>query len=215
MEKQLPGKGKEYIVYNTLDQPIMTQDALQRTRDEWLFTKYDVWGRVAYTGKVTNTDDRPAVQTSANGTSGNLWVERGPNQGTSFAENIEIFYNNGAYPTAGITEILTINYYDDYGFTAAPLSQPQTAFGVTSDIRTKGLATGTKVRVLDTGGVHWITTVNHYDQEGRPIYVHSYNDYLLTTDVTTTSLGFDGRVLTSRNQHQRGSLTVVTLDNFT
>ncbi|MEO1548771.1 MAG: RHS repeat-associated core domain-containing protein, partial [Bacteroidota bacterium] len=106
VEKQLPGKGKEYIVYNTLDRPIMSQDALQRIRDEWLFTKYDAWGRVAYTGKVSNSNDRPAVQISANSVSGNLWVERGPDQGSSFVEDIEIFYDNGAYPVAGITEIL-------------------------------------------------------------------------------------------------------------
>ena len=216
VEKQLPGKGKEYIVYNTLDQPIMTQDALQRTRDEWLFTKYDVWGRVAYTGKVTNTDDRPAVQTSANSVSGNLWVARQTNdQNNAFTDDVEIFYDNGAYPTAGITEILTINYYDDYGFTGDPFPQTRTAFGVTSDTRTKGLTTGTKVRVLDTGVVHWITTVSYYDNKARPIYVQTENSYLGTIDIASSKLGFDNSVLIARNQHQRGSLTVVTLDNFT
>ncbi|MEO0508108.1 MAG: DUF6443 domain-containing protein, partial [Bacteroidota bacterium] len=215
VEKQLPGKGKEYIVYNTLDQPIMTQDALQRTRNEWLFTKYDAWGREAYTGKVTNTADRLAVQSSANSVSGNLWVERQAlDQNNAFTDDVEIFYDNVAYPTAGITEILTINYYDDYGFTVAPLSQPQTAFGVTSDTRTKGLVTGTKVRVLDTNPISWITTVTHYDIKARPIYIQTENSYLSTVDISTSDLGFDGRVLVTRNQHERGSLTVVTLDNF-
>ena len=215
VEKQLPGKGKEYVVYNTLDQPIMTQDALQRTRDEWLFTKYDVWGRVAYTGKVTNTDDRPAVQSSANGTSGNFWVERQANdQNSAFTDDVEIFYDNGTYPTTGITEILTINYYDDYSFDGN-LSPTEIAFGVTSETRTKGLATGTKVRVLDSNPITWITTVKYYDDKARPIYVQTDNTYLNTIDRTTSAFGFDGRVMTTRHQHQRNSLTVVTLDHFT
>ena len=50
MEKRIPGKGWEYIVYNKLDQPVMTQDAIMDTNDQWLFTKYDALGRVAYTG---------------------------------------------------------------------------------------------------------------------------------------------------------------------
>src|SRR5690606_42011786 len=42
VEKQVPGKGREHIVYNKLDLPVMTQDGVQRTNGEWLFTKY-VW----------------------------------------------------------------------------------------------------------------------------------------------------------------------------
>ncbi len=32
IEKRVPGKGWEYIVYNTMDKPIMTQDANQKQR---------------------------------------------------------------------------------------------------------------------------------------------------------------------------------------
>src|SRR5699024_5040077 len=67
IEKQLPGKGREYIVYNKLDQPIMTQDANQKAKGEWLFTKYDAFGRVVYAGKDTsNSSTRDALQNSAN-----------------------------------------------------------------------------------------------------------------------------------------------------
>ena len=53
IEKKIPGKGWEYSVYDALDRPILTQDANQRLINEWLFTKYDAFGRVAYTGKHT------------------------------------------------------------------------------------------------------------------------------------------------------------------
>src|SRR5690606_23013817 len=58
VEKQVPGKVVEYVVYNKLDQPILTQDANLRINDQWLFTKYDAFGRVAYTGKATDNRER-------------------------------------------------------------------------------------------------------------------------------------------------------------
>ena len=37
VEKKIPGKEWEYIIYNKLDQPVLTQDAVQRPNKEWLF----------------------------------------------------------------------------------------------------------------------------------------------------------------------------------
>ncbi|MCH2195209.1 DUF6443 domain-containing protein, partial [Kordia sp.] len=54
IEKRIPGKGWEYIVYDKLDRPILTQDVNLRGSNTWLFTKYDALGRVVYTGKYTD-----------------------------------------------------------------------------------------------------------------------------------------------------------------
>ncbi|WP_344821241.1 DUF6443 domain-containing protein, partial [Aquimarina gracilis] len=77
IEKKIPGKGWEYIVYNKLDQPIMTQDTLLKAESAWLFTKYDALGRVAYTGKITDNRERNIIQGEVNAYSNDLWVERG------------------------------------------------------------------------------------------------------------------------------------------
>ena len=56
IEKKIPGKGWEHH-YDKLDRPVLTQDANQRNSRQWLFTKYDALGRVAYTGLYTHSSE--------------------------------------------------------------------------------------------------------------------------------------------------------------
>ncbi|MBV7270757.1 RHS repeat-associated core domain-containing protein, partial [Winogradskyella sp. WHY3] len=143
VEKKIPGKGWEYIIYNKLDQPIMTQDANLRAQNRWLFTKYDVFGRVAYTGIfVHGTTGRTYWQNFAYlyGTHESRIDPGVVRRGTL------IYYTSGAFP-ADYHQILTINYYDDYAFDLDG-GTSETAYGVTPITNVKGLATGSKVRVL-------------------------------------------------------------------
>ncbi len=58
VEKRVPGKGWEYLVYDKQDRVVLTQDALLAgttnnfTKKGWLFTKYDTFGRPIITGIV-------------------------------------------------------------------------------------------------------------------------------------------------------------------
>ena len=56
VEKKIPGKDWEYIIYNKVDQPILTQDANLREKGQWLFTKYDAFGRIVYTCLLYTSD---------------------------------------------------------------------------------------------------------------------------------------------------------------
>src|SRR5690606_4305656 len=56
VEKKLPGKGWEYMVYDKADRLVFTQDAVMRPTAKWLFTKYDKFGRVIMTGIVPGSD---------------------------------------------------------------------------------------------------------------------------------------------------------------
>lgn len=62
IEKKIPGKGWEDVVYNKLDQVVLGRDAEQRDKGKWLFTKYDALGRVVMTGLHSNLTDRAAWQ---------------------------------------------------------------------------------------------------------------------------------------------------------
>ncbi len=208
VEKKIPGKGWEYIVYNRLDQPIMTQDTNLKNQSKWLFTKYDVFGRVAYTGLVNHSSNRISWQGWANGV-GEQHVTKS-NTSITIA-GTTIYYNNGAYPT-NISEIYTINYYDNYTFDKIS-GNSETAYGVTPETNVKGLATGSKVRVLGTSD--WITTVSYYDDKSRPIYVYSFNDYLNTTDKVKSKLDFTGAVDETTTTHAKtGQSTITTIDYF-
>ncbi|WP_303318945.1 DUF6443 domain-containing protein [Flavivirga abyssicola] len=212
IEKRIPGKGWEYIVYNRLDQPVLTQDANLRDDNKWLFTKYDAFGRVAYTGLHTQSSaiNRSTMQNLANNISTYSQFVTKTNSAISLG-GTSIYYSNDAIPT-GISEIYTVNYYDNYTFDKAS-GNSEDSYGVTPIINAKGLATGSKVRVLNTDD--WITTVNYYDDKSRPIYVYSFNDYLNTTDKVKSKLSFTGQVFETTTTHSKtGQNTITTTDYF-
>ena len=220
VEKKLPGKGWEHIIYNKLDQPIMTRDPNLRVQGQWLFTKYDAHGRVAYTGMVSSTSSRIAHQTAADQVT--KQYESPLAATTKFESNtISVYYGNDAYPKTDISKIHTVNYYGGY-VDANGLSVPTEVLEQATASNVKGLATVSRVRVLDpsagAGQAHWITTLTGYDAKGRAIYTASKNTYLNTVDIVETELDFVGRSLKVRSAHTRTldgvEGTIVTIDNF-
>ncbi|MEO1012737.1 MAG: DUF6443 domain-containing protein, partial [Bacteroidota bacterium] len=220
VEKKIPGKGWEYIVYNKLDLPIMTQDAVQRENGEWLFTKYDAFGRVAITGKMADDDDRKALQGRVDQSTNRNWVVQKDTDASVGTGGAVLYYDHQAFPTTNITEVLTINYYDAYREWFLPTGAPTSVDllgrpGETSTSNVQGLPTVSRVRVLDQSPAQWINTVTRYDAKGRAIYTYSENEYLGTVDIVETQLDFVGRPEKIRTLHQRNGNTIVTLDNFT
>ncbi|WP_298900914.1 DUF6443 domain-containing protein [uncultured Psychroserpens sp.] len=208
VEKKVPGKGWEYIVYNKLDLPIMTQDEILDQQGKWLFTKYDAFGRVAYTGIKNSTGSRTYFQNLANDYALATQYEVKVSSGTGYSNT---YYTSTAIPTSS-DEIHTISYYDDYNFDLAG-GVSETAYGITPITNVKGLATGTKVKVLDTND--WITTVSYYDSKAQPLYIYSHNTYLETTDKVKSNIEFDGRVTETTTTHTRtGHSAVYTVDTF-
>ena len=202
VEKKIPGKGWEYIVYDNLDRPVLTQDANQKAKspDEWLFTKYDASGRVIYTGIYDSNSSRVSLQNTFNAKSAASNYETKQTSSGSLG----IYYSNSDFPTASL-EVLTVNYYDNYVFNrGSGIGTTATSYGVTSTTNTKSLATGSKVKVLGTS--NWITTISYYDVKARPIYVYSKNDFLQTTDIVMSKLDdFTGRVEETLATHTKSN----------
>ncbi|AUC13875.1 hypothetical protein BTO06_01325 [Tenacibaculum sp. SZ-18] len=221
VEKKIPGKGWEYIVYDKLDRPVLTQDANQHVKTnsngqldrELLFTKYDQLGRVVYTGITKNLSSRTTLQNTAN--TGDYEQYENRTTGKQNYGGVDIYYSKSAIPRV-VSEVYTINYYDTYINLPTDFVAPKKVYSDTDNVttNTKGLATVSKVKVLGTSS--WITTATYYDKKARPIYVYSKNDYLQTTDIVESKLDdFTGKVLETKTTHTKaGKDPIVTIDRF-
>ncbi|QSS96313.1 DUF6443 domain-containing protein [Psychroflexus sp. ALD_RP9] len=225
VKKKIPGKGWEYIVYDKLNRPVLTQDAKLRQNHQWLFTKYDAFGRVAYTGKcsfIRHMGREFWQQLSYHNT--NLYESRHPRQALIASGQLEIDYTNTALFSNNIEhlEIYTVNYYDDYNFDLRGL-QAEASSIYSSNLNngnfttnTKTLATGGHVRVLGTD--QWITSLTKYDDKARAIYTHSINEYLNSETKTHSKLNFIGEVLETTTTHDKNGLNptnITIVDKFT
>ncbi len=206
VEKKIPGKGWESIVYNKLDQPIMTQDANLDAQNKWLFTKYDAFGRIAYTGIATLAINRAQAQSNANATAAQYET---PANG---------FYTMNTYPSIATTvhEPLTTNYYDNYNFPLHGYTIPATVLGQTVSQNVKGLPTASVARVLTSGTYKWVLSITLYDTKGRAILEGVKNEYLLTSDFVETELDFVGKAKKVKAEHIKGTAApIITEDVFT
>lgn len=209
IEKNIPGKGWEHIVYDKLDRPILFQDPNLRVSGKWIFTKYDAFNRVVYTGEIADARTRNSIQLDLDdNVNPVLWETR---SSTPFSNNgATVHYSNNAFPTASLS-LLTVNYYDDYNFDRVGLPFAATdAFSVAFNTNVKGLATGSKIRVLDTQ--HWITTITRYDNKARVIWAASKNTYLNNSQtIVNSSLDFSGNVIFSKTTHAKNGFSELAI----
>lgn len=216
VEKKLPGKGWEYMVYDRQDRLVLTQDALLRGTTNnfanrgWLFTKYDQFGRVTYTGFYANTDTRESIQKSLNSMPNNANIESRTSIG--FTQNgITVYYTKTAFPTDSMA-ILSVNYYDQYPTNLATIPtaiQGETILAVTPQTpeqrSLKSLPVASFVKNIDTDS--WTKSYTFYDLKGRAIGTHSYN-YLGGYTKTESKLDFSGVPTETYTYHKRLSTDI-------
>ena len=215
VEKKLPGKGWEYMVYDKQDRIIMTQDtnmkngAINWGADLWLFTKYDKFGRVLYTG-ITTGGDRNEIQQAVNSGISNTQNNESKSGSSSVYSNMEVYYTNTAYPT-NIVSILSVNYYDTYP-AGMPAPLPTQILGqdvLTQDsqnsaISTKSLPSASYVKNVEND--NWTKNYTYYDTKGRTIGIYSQN-HLGGYTRTETLLDFAGIPQKTNTYHKRDGNT--------
>jgi len=182
VEKKLPGKQWEFIVYDRLDRPVATGPAFSPYGTQeigWMITDYDVFGRVVQTGwknLPATTAKRLEYQNSC--TSG-----------------------NNPFPIA-VNEVLTKNYYDSYSFSGAP-TFPVSVETVAATTAVKGLATGSWVKVLDSQtSTSAEISYTLYDNRYRPIRAYTKNHLGGYTQIDS-KLDWMGKTLYTITKHKR------------
>lgn len=222
VEKKLPGKQWEFIVYDKLDRVVATGPVYSPFGTEingWSVTKYDVFSRPVltgwYTNGVINSSSREVLQASYNGTVVNLV------KGSSTVDGISVGYAATTFPNG--FKLLTVNYYDDYTFPGGPIvfsAGSNNEFEVhynNSDKKPKGMATGSWVRVLQ--GINETNSeISYilYDKKSRPVKSYSTN-YLGGFISTETKLDFVGKPIYTVTKHLReaGGTPLEIREDFT
>lgn len=189
--KKAPGAGEVHMVYDERDRQVMSQDSLLRGQQKWLFTCYDGLDRPDSVGLITDAANY-----------------------NNLAFHTAAAMQSPAYPTVAsyTTELLKQTYYDDYAgisaasglpgamatvggtaFISAYNVGPVFAVQVTPHPITRGMPTGTMVKVIGTAG-QYLYSESFYDDRGRPIQVRSIN-YTGGWDTLTTQYNFSGKPL--------------------
>ena len=202
--KKIPGAGETWMVYDARDRLVMSQDSSLRSQGKWMVTEYDALNRSDSTGLMTDNHTNSYHQALA---------------------STSIYYPVVAsYPYM----LLTLSYYDDYKWVTAlnsPIltatlntanatnstyfvtsynSSPQYARPVAAATSTRGLATGSSARVINSNG-QFLPIVQFYDDRGRIIQTQKVN-YTNALDLTTLQYDFSGKPLRSLLVHKKNGI---------
>jgi RHS repeat-associated protein len=216
VEKKLPGKQWEYMVYDSQDRIVASGPALSPfggLATGWLITKYDAFGRVAYTGWYAAST---FTSTTRKDMQANAFAVVTKTSTSAAIDGIQVNYTN-SYPTD--MKLLSINYYDNYTFYGGPTPPAAGTLieGQQALVNVKSLATGVWLRALTgSGDTYGETTYTFYDSKGRPIRTMTTN-YLGGYTQTDSKLDFDGTTLYTITKHKRipASTEIKVREDFT
>jgi len=219
VEKQVPGAGVVYSIYDNRDRVVLTQDANQRLGNKWIFTKYDVLNRPVSSGEYVNTDSttRESIQSLVNSYYENLTASQRWYETTMATTGNVHGYDNASFPQVGSEiDYLTVTYYDNYDWNndvAYAYVKPSTDCITTNDsycyedvefTRVKGQVTGGKVKNLDTD--QWLKSMSYYDDRYRTIQTVVQNQKG-GIDRSSNLYDFVGKALESKKVHTDGTNT--------
>ena len=201
--KQVPGAEPVFMVYDARDRLVLSQDGNLRAQGKWLYTKYDELNRPASSGLWNNT--------------------------TPHSTHLANAYSSTNYPAlSGTWEELTATFYDNYdwlttntghGFvnTISPLDNTEllpanpTVFpfadAVTQSTDTRGMVTGSRVKIIGTST--FLYTITYYDKDGRVIQAQTQNS-TGGVDIVTTQYSFSGQPLLLIARHQKNGTNAQT-----
>jgi RHS repeat-associated protein len=194
---------------------VLSQDGNQRKRKngeakEWTVTKYDVFGRIVFTGlnyRITADADTAGCYS-----------------GLRQTFKSELVLSN--YSANGLDNCLplTINYYDNYSFAAALPStvQPYLNYEANSgydkaypttvtskeELISTGLLTGTRTYLLDGSG-NYTVSVLYYDHKGQVVQSRSTN-HLGGYDMVYNTYNFSGKPTSTYKTHNISGQSTVT-----
>jgi RHS repeat-associated protein len=218
VEKKLPGKQWEFIVYDKLNRIKAAGPTLSPFTDAsantygWLIAKYDGLNRKIISAWQTGTNTsagRKILQDTYNTTSTPLNELKSTSDTTE--SNVSFRYTTTSLPTSGYN-VLTVDYYDDYNYTGAPATfttvlndNSQDVYYDNSALKPKGLLTGSWKRFMEASTVVPVRgELSHvlYDKKARAVRARMVNHLGGYTQLDS-KIDFSGKVLFTETKHKR------------
>ncbi|MBL1220590.1 RHS repeat-associated core domain-containing protein [Chryseobacterium sp. L7] len=203
VEKKVPGKGWEYMIYNKADQLVMSQDANLKAKNQWILTKYDQFGRIILTALTNNTATRQSLQTSITNAAYTFEIRAA---GSFTISGMPVFYTNRALP-ASLVQLLSINYYDTYpsysfnpAFPSTIMGEPVMTDTQNASVNTQAMPTLSLVKNIEDD--NWTKNYVYYDKKGRALGTYSIN-HLGGITRTESELDFVGMAKQTKVYHKR------------
>ncbi|MDR6525265.1 RHS repeat-associated protein [Chryseobacterium rhizosphaerae] len=209
VEKKLPGKDWEYMVYDKQDRLVGTQDANLRAKGQWMYTKYDQFSRVIMTGICQAMGNSRLEEQNYANTKGSNSETRSTGISMDYS-GMNIYYSvTSGYPQYDkVYNFLSLNYYDTYPVGAPAIPSQIQGSDVLQDniqnstVSTKGLPTASYVKNTEANDIGWTKNYTYYDTKGRSIGTHSIN-YLGGYTKIESKLDFAGVPQMVVTKHKR------------
>ncbi|PZR20172.1 MAG: hypothetical protein DI539_11710 [Flavobacterium psychrophilum] len=223
VEKRIPGKQWEYIVYDAQDRIVANGPVYSPfgTGEEgWIYNLYDAFGRLSISGWYPAAGINSTIRaTLQNSNSAVTNVTRYNLAGSTTIDGVSVDYSlpqNYSLP-AGF-KLLKINYYDNYKYAGSPGNPPFLSIeGQSVAAVVTGLPTGSWTRI-PTIASETKNEVSYtmYDSKGRVIRNRTTN-YLGGYHTISNKLDFDGSLVYTVTSNRRTSLANVytTREDFT
>jgi len=217
--KRLPGCDSILMVYDKADRLVLSQDGNQRLKKQWTVTKYDIFGRVVYTGHLTRDQTRKDLKAILD-----------PLLITESYDGTATFANTGYTCNYFVGEIspLVVNYYDNYKFRRllsatdstnlkyATIAGYDAQFG---EDKAKGLLTGTRTYILNQKTTSFLEKVSYqtnalyYDAYGRVVQTRGINHFG-SYEYAYNHYDFTGKLLMNKKYHGGLSINEVTRNEY-
>ncbi|MBS1659518.1 MAG: hypothetical protein JST68_00565 [Bacteroidetes bacterium] len=204
--KREPGAAPIYMVYDSRDRLVMSQDGNQRQTNSWYVQTYDNYNRVIKKGIYIDATPFATLQANANAAAIQSDGSSYPSTTSNFTLQEQHFYDKydwlaGTPLSAGYSNTSSSNFSSAYSVFPYPRPVTQTTYS------TVGLETGTMIKVVGTLSGYVNTTMyqsNFYDDHDRLIQ-SQLNNTSGGTDKKYIQYTFDGKELASNFSPSKGA----------
>ena len=225
--KKLPGCEPIFMVYDKADRLIFSQDGNQRAGNgaskKWTYFRYDVYGRLLYSGICKTQLSHATLQENfkdiiaTENAEGVAYAPATDEDNEPQTNSSGIGYTQTEYTGIIYDEFLSVNYYDSYSFLnlhifaqikadltyqekqGYDVADKKTIINGFSSFNAIGLQTGSVAYILDNSG-NFLTTAIYYDAKGQAVQTRSTN-HLNGYDIVYNKYNFTGTVAQTLKEH--------------